>query len=158
LLFAAMNAGAIAGGLTGAGRGRRGAVAGYVRLCLLMAVSLAPLALARSLGQIAVVLVLAGLFIAPTAAASYVLIDLVSPRHTRTEAFAWMSTAVAIGVAIGSSTAGLITEHFGVTAALAFAVGSAAAGGVAAVAAERLLARRVGARRAVVRGGDEAPH
>jgi MFS family permease len=143
LLFAALNAGAIAGGLTGVGRSRRGAVAGYTRLCVLMAVSLAPLILARSVAQLAVVLVLAGLFIAPTAASSYVLIDLVSPRHARTEAFAWMSTAVAVGAAIGSSTAGLITEHFGVMAALTFAVASPAAGAVAAVTARRPLACRV---------------
>jgi MFS family permease len=143
LLFAAMNAGAIAGGLAGAGRSRRRAVAGYVRLCLLMAVSLAPLLLVRSFAQIAVVLVVGGLFIAPTAAASYVLIDLVSPRHTRTEAFAWMSTAVAVGGAVGSSTAGLITEQFGVMAALTFCVTSAAAGAAAAATARRPLGRRL---------------
>jgi MFS family permease len=152
LLFAVMNAGAVAGGLAGVGRRRRGAVAGYVRLCLLMAFSLAPLLLVRSVVQIAVVLVLAGLFIAPTAAASYVLIELVSPRHTRTEAFAWMSTAVAVAVAIGSSTSGLITERFGVRAALAFAVASAGAGAVAAVAVKRPLARRIGRSHPVVRG------
>lgn len=51
-----------------------------------LAVSLAPLFVARSFLVMGLLLVVAGLFIALTAAASYALIDLVSPRGARTEA------------------------------------------------------------------------
>jgi predicted MFS family arabinose efflux permease len=142
VLLALLNVGAIAGGLVGAGQSKSdAAVEQYVRLCLLLGLSqLAPL-LAASVAQMGVVVILAGLFIAPTAAASYVLIDLVSIDGTRTEAFTWMSTAVAAGTAVGAALGGAIVEQVGITATLAFAGASSLGSAAVALVSGRLLHR-----------------
>jgi MFS family permease len=142
LLLAAMNVGALVGGLVGASRATsRGAVDRYVRLSVLLAVGVAPLLLARSLATMGLLLVVAGLFVAPTAAASYVLVDLVSPRGCRTEAFTWMSTAVAAGGALGSAIGGVLVEYASVEGTLLFAVVSCIGGAAAAFAANDALGR-----------------
>jgi MFS family permease len=81
----------------------------------------APIPAAQSLEMMSLSLVIAGIFIAPTAAASYVLVDSVSPRGCRTEAFTWMSTAVAAGGALGSVAGGALIDSYGVHASLVFA-------------------------------------
>jgi MFS family permease len=142
LLLAAMNVGALVGGLVGASRpASRGAVGRYVWLSALLAAGVAPLLLARSLATMALLLVVAGLFVAPTAAASYVLVDLVSPRGCRTEAFTWMSTAVAAGGALGSALGGVLVDRASVEVALLFAVVSCTLGAAAVFAARDALER-----------------
>jgi predicted MFS family arabinose efflux permease len=143
LLLSVMNVGALAGGLVGASRlTSQRAVDRYLRLSALLAVSIAPLLLARSLATMGLLLAVAGLFVAPTAAASYVLVDLVSPRGYRTEAFTWMSTAVAAGGALGSAVGGALTDYASVEATLLFAVASCGAGAAAVFAAHDRLRRR----------------
>ncbi|HEX6701795.1 MAG TPA: MFS transporter [Gaiellaceae bacterium] len=142
VLLAVMNVGALAGGLVGASRlTSQRAVNRYLRLSALLAVSIAPLLLARSLATMGLLLAVAGLFVAPTAAASYVLVELVSPHGYRTEAFTWMSTAVAVGGALGSTIAGALTDHASVEATLLFAVVSCGAGATAVFAAHDWLQR-----------------
>jgi MFS family permease len=152
MLLAVMNAGALAGGLVGAARvTSQRAVDRYLRLSALLAISIAPLLLARSLTAMGLLLVVAGLFVAPTAAASYVLIDLVSPDGYRTEAFTWMSTAVAAGGALGSTVGGALTDYASVEATLLFAVASCGAGAAAVFAAHDWLGQR--ARQATISRG-----
>jgi predicted MFS family arabinose efflux permease len=143
VLLALLNVGGLAGGILIASRSSaRGAVERYLLLSLLLAASVAPLALARSIGQMGLLLVVAGAFVAPTATASYVLVDLVASVGSRTEAFTWMSTAVAAGTAIGSAAGGTLAEYVGVGAALGFAGGAAAAGAGAAYLVRGLLRRQ----------------
>jgi MFS family permease len=142
LLLAAMNVGALVGGLVGASsRTSRGAVDRYVWLSVLLGAGVAPLLLARSLATMLLLLVVAGLFVAPTAAASYVLVDLVSPGGCRTEAFTWLSTAVAAGGALGSAVGGVLVDYASVEGTLLFAVLSCIGGAAAAFAAHGALGR-----------------
>jgi len=105
---------------------------GYVRVTTAFAVALVPAAVlatapsAPVLAAVGVSLAAAGLFVTPVAAVSYVLMErAASPAH-RTEAFAWLSTGLAVGTAAGSGLAGLLAGWTGPTAALA--VGPVAVG------------------------------
>jgi predicted MFS family arabinose efflux permease len=55
----------------------------------------------------------AGLFLTPVAAASYVLVNDAAPPAHRTEAFTWLSTALAVGGSAGSALAGIAVDRFG---------------------------------------------
>ena len=70
----------------------------------------------------------AGAAIAPTYATVYAMVDDIAPKGTLTEASAWLATAVAVGAALGSASAGVAIEHAGTTAAFILAGG---AGGLA---------------------------
>ena len=83
-----------------------------------------------------VLMLIAGLPIAPAFAASYGLVDELAVPGTTTEAFAWLGTAIVTGLALGTSVGGVAIEHLGLTGALALAAPCA---GVAALVA---LARR----------------
>jgi MFS family permease len=143
-LLAVMNVGAIVGGLVGASRPiPRGVVAHYLHLSLLLTGGVAPLVLARSPETMGLLLIVAGLFVAPTAAASYVLIDLISTSGHRTEAFTWMSTAVAAGGAVGSAISGVLIDYASIRLTLLFAVLSCAVGAAAVLAGRDLLGRHL---------------
>lgn len=73
---------------------------------------------------------LAGLFLAPAIACSFIVVDRHAPRGTVTEAFSWLVTTFGVGAAVGTAAAGPAVE-LGSTA-WSFAV--AGAGGVAALA------------------------
>jgi MFS family permease len=90
-------------------------------------------------------LVLAGLPLAPAFAAIYALVDEVAVPGTVTEAFAWLTTAIAVGIAGGAAAGGALAD-VSPTATFAFA---AAAGGAAAAVALAWAGRRVVAPAAV---------
>ncbi len=56
---------------------------------------------------------LAGLCVAPSMITSFTLVELLVPSAVRTEAFTWLTGAVALGQAAGSMTAGQLTDAFG---------------------------------------------
>ncbi len=100
---------------------------------VLLALGLAPLALAPSLTVLAVLGFLAGLPIAPCFAAAYGLLDSAARRGTQAEAFAWISTAVGGGLAAGAALAGAAVDAYGVEAPFVLGCGGAAV--AAAIAA-----------------------
>ena len=102
----------------------------------LLALGLMPLALAGSIPVMTVLLLIAGLFIAPSAAASFALVGRLSPEGAVTEGFTWLSTAVTFGFAFGGAVAGQLVERASVDAALL------ATAGLAVAAAGILYARR----------------
>ncbi len=135
VLLAVLNLGALIGVPLGVGsREADDPVVRYRLFSALLAVGAAPVVLAATIEQAALLLALSGVFLAPTAAASYVLMDSVSDPRGRTEAFTWMSTAVAAGTAIGAAAAGITTQALGVTAALLLAFLAVTAAALAAVA------------------------
>jgi len=81
-------------------------------------------------------LLLAGLAIAPSFAAAFGLTDDLAPAGALTEAFAWLNTGVAAGLAVGGALGGWAAEAHGGDAALALA-GIAGAGAFAVVAVRR---------------------
>jgi predicted MFS family arabinose efflux permease len=62
----------------------------------------------------------------------YVLVDRAAPPGHRTEAFTWLSTALAVGGAGGSALAGLAADRLGVVPAVLLP--TPAAGAAAAIA------------------------
>lgn len=75
-------------------------------------------------------LVLAGASIAPTFASIYAMVDKAAPAASRTEAFAWLTTASSTGGSAGAILAGAMVQSAGAPAAFAVA---GAAGGLAVV-------------------------
>jgi MFS family permease len=118
VLLAANSGGALVGGLV------YGARAARLPLSVLftgLAVGYLPLALAPSMPSMIALALLSGIFLAPTLATSFTLIDDLAPRGTVTEAFAWIVTAVSGGAALGSAMAGVMSDHAGVHGAFACA-------------------------------------
>jgi MFS family permease len=62
---------------------------------------------------------ISGLFLAPTLACSFGMVDGLAPRGTVTEAFAWIVAAMTVGVSAGSALAGVVQDAAGPTGALA---------------------------------------
>ena len=79
-----------------------------------------------------VLMLIAGMPIAPAFAASYGLVDELAVPGTTTEAFAWLTTAIVAGLALGTSVGGVAVERLGLTGALALAAPCA---GIAALVA-----------------------
>jgi MFS family permease len=135
-LLAAWGLASLVGGLVAA---RRGAPADPVRrlVALLAALAAADALLLAAPGPagLAPLLVVAGLAIAPLFAVVYGLAGDVARAGTATEAFTWLTTGIAVGLAAGSTAGGAIAQHWA-------GGGFAAAAAAAAVAA---LVARAGA-------------
>ncbi|MBM7168924.1 MFS transporter [Streptomyces sp. G44] len=78
-----------------------------------MAVSMIPLQLVGNLLFLAVALFVAGLSIAPTMITTMALVEEHVPRAKLTEGMTWVSTGLAVGVALGSSAAGWVIDAAG---------------------------------------------
>ncbi|KUM79114.1 MFS transporter [Streptomyces griseorubiginosus] len=113
-----------------------------------MAVSMIPLLLVGNLPFLAVALFVAGLSIAPTMITTMSLIEQHVPRAHLTEGMTWISTGLAVGVALGSSVAGWVIDAAGARSGY----GVPAVAGAVAVAVGFLGYRRL-SRPAPRRGG-----
>ncbi len=122
ILLAALTVGGLAGafGPVATASKRR-----YLRLSVGFATALLPVAAlsampsAGSLIGMGAALAVAGLFVTPIAATSYVLTEEATASAHRTEAFTWLSTGQAIGSAAGAALAGLLASTAGAAGALA---------------------------------------
>ena len=128
-LLGLWGAGSLLGGLLFV---RHGAGGLSLVLGALTAGHLLLVAASGSVVALGIVLLIAGAAIAPTYATVYAMVDHAAPAGTVTEAFAWLSTAIAIGAAVGAATAGSLADHAGPAAAFALA---GAAGAIALAAA-----------------------
>lgn len=104
-----------------------------------MSVSMIPLLLVGNLSLLAVALFVAGLSIAPTMITTMSLIEEHVPRAQLTEGMTWVSTGLAVGVALGSSVAGWVIDAAGAHAGY----GVPAVSGAVAVAVGFLGYRRL---------------
>jgi MFS family permease len=118
-----------------------------------MAVSMIPLLLVGNLPFLAVALFVAGLSIAPTMITTMSLIEQHVPRAKLTEGMTWVSTGLAVGVALGSSVAGWVIDSAGAKAGY----GVPAVSGAVAVAVGFLGYRRL-SRPVPQRGGTHEQH
>lgn len=118
-----------------------------------MAVSMIPLLLVGNLPLLAVTLFVAGLSIAPTMVTTMSLVEEHVPRARLTEGMTWVSTGLAVGVALGSSVAGWVIDAAGARAGYGVPVAS----GAVAIAAGFLGYRRL-RRPAAGRGGTVGHH
>jgi MFS family permease len=84
--------------------------------------------LAGSMAQMTLIMLIAGLPIAPSVAIAYNLIERAAVAGTQAEVFGWLSTAVTSGIALGTAAGGSLIAHRSVHAALALGICGAALG------------------------------
>jgi MFS family permease len=118
----------IAGLAWGAQAMRFRLLAAHLRFAWLLPLAIAPLALASSPLTMGVLVLLAGLPIAPLIASRNQLVERVTPRGTATEAYTWPLTALVGGVSLGAAVAGAVVESSSWTTAVVVAAGVAALG------------------------------
>ncbi|MGW2279985.1 MFS transporter [Streptomyces sp. NPDC001770] len=129
-LMAALGLGALVGGAVYGARQWAGAPERRLRsLVALLALGYLPLMLTPGVVAMTALAALAGVFLAPAIACSFIVVDRHAPRGTVTEAFSWLVTTIGVGAAAGTAVAGPAVELGGT--AWSFAV--AGAGGVAAL-------------------------
>jgi MFS family permease len=135
VLVALWALGSVAGGLTYGARPRRGSLASvHLRVALLLPLSFLPMALATSPATMALLVVPAGVLIAPLIATRNELAGMVAPEGARTEAYTWPLTALVAGIALGAATSGALADATSwqtavLVAAVAAAVGAAVSAG-----------------------------
>jgi hypothetical protein len=130
VLLAVWAAGSAAGGLVYGSRPRTASVnAAHLRVAMLLPLGMAPVVLAFSPLTMALLIIPAGVFIAPLLATRNELVGTVAPAGAQTEAYAWPLTAIVAGVSLGAAVAGLVVDASGWRAAIALAAVAAAVGG-----------------------------
>ncbi|MCD7441940.1 MFS transporter [Streptomyces lincolnensis] len=113
-LMAALGIGALIGGVLYGARQWAGDPARRLRvLVALLAVCYLPLTLLPGPVAMTLLTVLAGVFLAPVIACSFVLVDRHAPRGTVTEAFSWLVTTFTVGTAAGTGLTGPVVEAGG---------------------------------------------
>jgi predicted MFS family arabinose efflux permease len=141
IILAAFSAGSLVGGALIAGRlARRVGATHYLIALGSLTAALLPLTAAWSIPAMTALAFVAGLPIAPCFAIAYRLIDELAAPGTITEAFAWVSTCVVIGIALGNALGGVFIPVLGVRASLALAAAFAGLGLLFAAARARSLA------------------
>lgn len=80
---------------------------------VLMAIGVSPLSLAPNLIVLAVLMFIAGLAIAPTMTNVNTIVQRVTPATRLTEGLTWMSTAMTLGVSMGSAISGPVVDDVG---------------------------------------------
>jgi MFS family permease len=137
LLLAVWSGASGVSGLLYGARPMRGRLADvHLRLAFALPLALAAMLAAVSPLTMALLVVVAGLPIAPLIASRNQLVERVAPRGTATEAFTWPLTALVSGVSVGAAASGAIVETYSWHAAVIAAVAASAAG------AALLFARR----------------
>jgi MFS family permease len=128
LLIAALAAGSMVSGIGW------GAVHWRVPLRRRLAAALAvltvltgPLLLVGSVWLMVPFVLVAGVAVSPSLISAFTLAELLVPRAAVTEAFTWIGTALALGVAVGASVAGKTVDVAGANAAFLVATVAAAA-------------------------------
>ena len=107
VLLAVWSIGSAAGGLAFGAWHRRPALRRvHLAVTALLPLALLPLAAATSVPVMALLVIPAGMFIAPLLATRNELIGWVAPAGSRTEAYTWPVTAFVGGIAIGSAHGG----------------------------------------------------
>jgi hypothetical protein len=141
ILLSAMALGSLVGGLWYGARNWSGPiVARFIGLEVLFTVGLLPLLVADSIGSMVALMALAGLALAPSAAAGYLVVDHIAPPGTVTEATTWVMTANVAGAALGAALGGVLVQEMSVRAALVVACAGPALGTIVAILRRRTLA------------------
>lgn len=137
-LLSALGLGALVGGVVYGARQWPGAAENRLRLLIgLLALGFLPLPLTPGVVGMTALTGLAGVFLAPTLACAFVVVDRHAPKGTVTEAFSWLVTTFGVGSAIGMTVVGPVVEGGGSVAGFAVAAG----GGLAALLAMLLTGR-----------------
>lgn len=156
-LMAALGLGALVGGVVYGARQWAGAPERRLRLLVgLLAVGYLPLML--SVGPVAMTALaaLSGVFLAPSLACAFIVVDRHAPAGTVTEAFSWLVTFFGVGAALGTAAAGPAVELGGTTAGFAVAGGAGVAAFLVLTVTQPVLSRG-GRSRAVAGSAGASP-
>jgi predicted MFS family arabinose efflux permease len=129
-LLGIWGAGSLLGGLLAARAGGGAQSAGGLTL-VLAGLAAGHFALVPATGSVlgmAVVLLVAGVAIAPAYASVYAMAERAAPDGTVTEAFAWLATATAIGASLGAAVSGALADSAGPEASFMLAAGAGVVG------------------------------
>jgi MFS family permease len=129
----------VAGLVYGAHPGRSSLLRVHLRFAVLLPLGCAVLFAATSPATMALLVVLAGIPIAPLIASRNQLVERVAPRGTATEAFTWPLTALVAGVSLGAATAGSLVEAYSWPAGVVAAVLVSGAGALVLLARQKTL-------------------
>lgn len=144
VLLALWSIGSAGGGLVyGALRNRPPLNRVHIAVAAALPVSLLPMGAAPSVAVMALLVIPAGLFVAPLLATRNKLIGWVAPEGASTEAYTWPVTAFVGGIAVGSALAGTIVEEGSWRTAFLIAGAFAAVGALVAVARRRTVVQAV---------------
>ncbi|RSS81411.1 MFS transporter [Streptomyces sp. WAC06614] len=140
-LMAALGLGALIGGVCYGARSWAGAPERRLRLLVaLLAVCYVPLLLTPGPVAMTALAALAGVFLAPSIACAFIVVDRHAPVGTVTEAFSWLVTFFGVGSAMGTALAGPAVELGGTAAGFGVAVAGGAAALLVLMATQRVLA------------------
>lgn len=92
------------------------------RTIVLLSLLFAPLLFISDIAHLAIGMFLAGVMISPTLIAAMGLVEAHVPRARLTEALAWTTTGLSVGVAPGAAAAGWVVDHSPWGASTAFCV------------------------------------
>jgi MFS family permease len=99
----------------------------------------------------------AGLAISPTLMAGYAILERQAQPHRRTEAMAWLSSTISVGVALGSALAGHIIDAHGARWSFAVAAACGAVGVLICVVGLPRLRTEQDGQTSSIGGGDVQP-
>lgn len=142
VLLAVWAASSAVGGLIyGARETGRGLPARYVLLAALVPLGYLPLAAAPSVPVMILLLIPAGMCIAPVLTAGQLLVAEVASGGVVTEAYTWPMTALTVGLGAGNVTAGALAEHVSWESAFLASAAAALIGAVVAAVRRPTLQR-----------------
>ncbi|MCZ2806017.1 MFS transporter [Modestobacter sp. VKM Ac-2983] len=110
-----------------------------VAALVVLTVLTVPLVLVTSYWLMLPLVVVAGIAVSPSLISAFTLAEVLVPRSAVTEAFTWIGTALALGVAIGASVAGKIVDTVGANASFLVATVAAALAAVVVGLGQRTL-------------------
>ncbi|WP_406841184.1 MFS transporter [Streptomyces sp. AHU1] len=140
-MMAGIGLGALLGGVAYGARRWGGAPERRLRvLVALLAVCYVPLVLVPGPVAMTALATLAGVFLAPSIACAFVLVDRHAPAGTVTEAFSWLVTTFTVGASVGTGLAGPVVERGGAGWGFAVPGVAGAAALVVLLATGRVLA------------------
>jgi hypothetical protein len=141
VLIAIWSLSSLAGGLAYGAIPRRGSLARvHLQVALLLPLSFLPVAFAVSPATMALLVVPAGILIAPMIATRNELAGRIALAGTETEAYTWPLTALVGGIAFGAAASGAISDWATWQTAVIVAAMSAGVGAVLATARRATLA------------------
>lgn len=125
VLLAVMSAGSLVAALVyGARNWRIPMWKRFIIGVVLLAVGVTTFFFATNMVIMAVVLLLTGLTLAPTMTNTNTIIEMVTPKEYLTESLTWMSTAMCVGISLGSALAGGPVDSHGSHAGFLLVIGA----------------------------------
>lgn len=119
VLLGLWSIGSLVGGLVYGSRPWRARLSlRYPALLALVCLTTLPLIFVGTLAAAIPLSLLSGIAFAPTLTCQYTLVGAIAVRSSATVAFAWMSTALVGGIAVGSAAAGPLVQHGGIGSAI----------------------------------------